>query len=162
MEMLEIERKFLVKNNAFKEESFGQERIIQGYLNSDPARTVRIRISGEQGFLTIKGLSNSGGTTRFEWEKEIDLKEAEALLALCEPGSINKMRYLVKAADKIFEIDEFFDQNEGLIIAEIELNAADEYFEKPNWLGREVTGDQKYYNSQLGKRPFSKWIVEKE
>ncbi len=155
--MLEIERKFLVKNNAFKEKSFAKKRITQGYLNSDPARTVRVRITGEQGFLTIKGLSNPGGTTRFEWEKEIDLQEAEALLKLCEPGSINKMRYLVKAADKIFEIDEFFDQNEGLIVAEIELNAADEYFEKPNWLGQEVTGDQKYYNSQLTKKPFLKW-----
>lgn len=162
MKMLEIERKFLVKNNTFKEEYFAKKRIIQGYLNSDPARTVRVRISGKQGFLTIKGSSESGGTTRFEWEKEIELQEAEALLSLCEPGSINKVRYLVKAADKIYEIDEFFEQNDGLIVAEIELDAADEYFEKPNWLGQEVTGDQKYYNSQLSKRPFLKWTVEEK
>jgi CYTH domain-containing protein len=162
MKMLEIERKFLVKNNTFKEESFAEKRITQGYLNSDPARTVRVRISGEQGFLTIKGSSESGGTTRFEWEKEIELLEAEALLSLCEPGSINKVRYLVKAADKIYEIDEFFDQNDGLIVAEIELDAADEYFEKPKWLGQEVTGDEKYYNSQLSKKPFLKWTVEEK
>jgi len=162
MKMLEIERKFLVKNNAFKDESFAKKRITQGYLNSDPARSVRVRIAGEQGFLTIKGLSESGGTTRFEWEKEIDLQEAEALLSLCQPGSINKVRYLVKAGEKTYEIDEFFDQNEGLIVAEIELNEADENFEKPNWLGQEVTGEKRYYNSQLGIRPFLKWTFEEK
>ncbi|HEA31029.1 MAG TPA: CYTH domain-containing protein [Leeuwenhoekiella sp.] len=157
MKLLEIERKFLVKNTAFKEESYAHKRITQGYLNSNPARTVRVRISGKQAFLTIKGIPESGGTTRFEWEKEIDLEEAEALLPLCEPGSIDKMRYLIKAQDKIYEVDEFFEDNEGLIVAEIELNAANEDFLKPNWLGEEVTGDEKYYNSQLGKRPFIKW-----
>ncbi|WP_031426583.1 CYTH domain-containing protein [Flavimarina sp. Hel_I_48] len=155
--MLEIERKFLVKNHSFKDNSFSNKRITQGYLNSEPSRTVRVRIYGDQGFLTIKGAADAGGTTRFEWEKEIELQEAEKLLNLSEPGSIDKIRYLFKAGDKTFEIDEFFGENEGLLVAEIELNAADEEFEKPDWLGAEVTGDAKYYNSQLGKRPFSTW-----
>jgi len=157
MKMLEIERKFLVKNLSFKEKSFANKRIIQGYLNSEPSRTVRVRIYGEQGFLTIKGAPDASGTTRFEWEKSIDFTEAKMLLNICEAGVIDKTRYLFRAADKVFEIDEFYGENEGLVVAEIELSSADETFEKPDWLGMEVTGDTKYYNSQLANKPFLKW-----
>ena len=154
---LEIERKFLVKNDVFKKESFQQKIIKQGYLNSDKNRTVRIRISDHQGFITVKGVSNASGTTRFEWEKEIDVQEANQLLAICEPNIIEKTRYLVKNGIHIFEIDEFFGANKGLVIAEIELNSENETFEKPSWLSEEVTGNTMYYNATLSKLPFSLW-----
>lgn len=154
---LEIERKFLVKNDAFKKESFQQKIIKQGYLNSDKNRTVRIRISDHQGFITVKGVSNASGTTRFEWEKEIDVTEATEMLSLCETTIIDKNRFLVESGKHIFEIDEFYGDNQGLIIAEIELNSENETFEKPTWLGAEVTGNAKYYNSYLSKFPFSTW-----
>ncbi|MDP5045029.1 MAG: CYTH domain-containing protein [Leeuwenhoekiella sp.] len=155
--MLEIERKFLVKSDAFKNEAFSQSEIKQGYLNSNPSRAVRIRIYNDKGYLTIKGKSDESGTTRFEWEKEIDLTEANALLKLCEPGAISKTRYEVKAGEHIYEVDEFYDDNQGLWLAEIELKDANEAFIKPDWLGDEVTGDVRYYNSQLSKNPFTKW-----
>ena len=155
--MLEIERKFLVKTEAFKPEPFSQSEIKQGYLNSNPERSVRIRIKNKTGFLTIKGKSDATGTTRFEWEKKIDKEEAEALLKLCEPGVISKIRYEVKADRHIYEVDEFFDENEGLILAEIELDSVEENFVKPSWLGEEVTGDNRYYNSQLSKIPYKSW-----
>ena len=155
--MLEIERKFLVKTEAFKAESFSQSEIKQGYLNSNPERSVRIRIKNKTGFRTIKGKSDATGTTRFEWEKKIDKEEAEALLKLCEPGVISKIRYEVKADRHIYEVDEFFDENEGLILAEIELDSVEENFVKPSWLGEEVTGDNRYYNSQLSKIPYKSW-----
>ncbi|WP_028377007.1 CYTH domain-containing protein [Leeuwenhoekiella sp. MAR_2009_132] len=155
--MLEIERKFLVKSDAFKNEAFSQSEIKQGYLNSNPSRAVRIRIHNDKGYLTIKGKSDESGTTRFEWEKEIDLTEANALLKLCEPGAISKTRYEVKAGEHIYEVDEFYDDNQGLWLAEIELKDANEAFIKPDWLGDEVTGDVRYYNSQLSKNPFTKW-----
>jgi len=155
--MIEIERKFLVKTNAFKNEAFSKSRIVQGFLNSDAERTVRVRIKGDIGFLTIKGISNASGTSRFEWEKEISLSEAEQLLSLCEKGSIDKTRYFVKGNNHTFEVDEFHGDNDGLIVAEIELNDENESFEKPNWLGKEVTGEVKYYNSQLAKNPFKSW-----
>ena len=126
-------------------------------MSTDPERTVRVRVKGSQGFLTIKGKSNISGTSRFEWEKEIDLQEAEALLKLCKKGIIDKIRYEVKSNTHIYEIDEFFGNNKGLIIAEIELNSEEESFEKPDWLGVEVTGDIKYYNSQLSITPFCEW-----
>lgn len=154
---LEIERKFLVKNDDFKKVAFHQKIIKQGYLNSDKNRTVRIRISDNQGFITVKGISNDSGTTRFEWEKEIDVEEANQLLALCEPNIIEKTRFLVKNGTHIFEIDEFFGANKGLLIAEIELKFEDETFEKPIWLGKEVTGNATYYNASLSKLPFSLW-----
>ena len=154
---IEIERKFLVKNDDFKKMSFQQKTLQQGYLNSDKHRTVRIRISDNQGFITVKGVSNAAGTTRFEWEKEIDIEEAKQLLALCEPNIIEKTRFLVKNGIHIFEIDEFFGANKGLLIAEIELNSENEAFEKPSWLGEEVTGNTKYYNASLSKLPFSSW-----
>jgi len=155
--MIEIERKFLVKSNAYKEESFKATRITQGFLNTDKNRTIRVRVKEDKGYLTVKGKSTSNGLSRFEWEKEISKIDAESLLQLCEKGIIDKIRYHVKVDTHVFEVDEFLDGNKGLIIAEIELNHENEAFEKPNWLGKEVTGDIKYYNSQLSKQPFKTW-----
>ena len=157
---IEIERKFLVNSIEYKTQAYKNTRITQGFLNTDPERTVRVRIKGAQGFLTIKGISNSSGTSRFEWEKEILLPEAEALLNLCEKGVIDKTRFEVKLDEHVFEIDEFYGENEGLTIAEIELQSENEYFKKPFWLGKEVTGDTKYYNSQLSLHPFKNWQKE--
>lgn len=154
---IEIERKFLVKNLNYKSESFEKKYIKQGYLNSDKNRTVRIRVSNNTGFITIKGKSSKNGTSRFEWEKEIPVTEAEELLLLCEPTIIEKTRYLIKVGYHTFEVDEFAGENSGLVVAEIELNAEDEVFEKPNWLSKEVTGDLKYYNSSISKLPFINW-----
>ncbi len=153
----EIERKFLVISDDFKKTALKKMRIKQGFLSSVPERTVRIRIKEDNAYITVKGLSNKSGTTRYEWEKEIPVKEAEELLELCEPGIINKSRYLIKSEKHTFEVDEFYDENAGLIIAEIELNDEKEDFEKPDWLGKEVTGDIRYYNSQLSKNPFKNW-----
>ncbi|MEP3837526.1 MAG: CYTH domain-containing protein [Algibacter sp.] len=155
--MIEIERKFLVTSNAFKAEAFKATRIIQGYLNSNKERAVRVRLKGEQGYLTIKGASSKNGLSRFEWEKEIPNNEAQELLNLCEPGVIDKIRYEVKVGLHIFEVDTFFGDNEGLIIAEVELKNENEAFEKPNWLGEEVSGQIKYYNSQLSNNPYNTW-----
>jgi adenylate cyclase len=155
--MIEIERKFLVTSEAFKKEAFAQNRIAQGYLSSVPERTVRVRIKGDKGFLTIKGVSNESGLSRFEWEKEIPVDEAVALLKLCEKGVIDKTRFEVKIGNHIFEVDEFHGKNEGLIIAEVELKSETEAFEKPSWLGKEVTHDNRYYNSYLSKNPFTNW-----
>lgn len=156
-ELIEIERKFLVLSDAFKSESFKKSRIVQGFLNSDNDRIVRIRIRGEDGFLTVKGRPSEDGLTRFEWEKQISKSDAEALLNLCEEGLIDKIRYEVKCGDHVFEIDEFFGTNEGLIVAEVELTEVSEVFKKPDWLGVEVTGQIKYYNSQLLKHPYTNW-----
>lgn len=155
--MKEIERKFLVNSSDFMLYSKNENRIVQGYLNSNPARTVRVRIKGNKGFLTIKGIGNKSGTTRFEWEKEIFVAEAEALLLLCEKGIIDKIRYEIPVEKHIFEVDVFSGENEGLVIAEVELLDENETFEKPNWLGKEVTGDKKYYNSYLSEKPFKAW-----
>jgi CYTH domain-containing protein len=155
--MIEIERKFLVTSNDFKQEAFKSKRIIQGFLNTNKYRTVRVRLKGEQGFITVKGQTENNGTTRFEWEKEISKKEAEGLLELCEPGIIDKERFEIKVGTHIFEVDVFSGDNDGLIIAEIELAYENEPFKKPNWLGKEVTGDIKYYNSQLSKHPYKTW-----
>ena len=155
--MQEIERKFLVKNDNYKNQAQSNYRIVQGFLNTDPERTVRVRIKGDTAFLTIKGIGNESGTTRFEWEKEIPVSEADALLKLCEKGEIDKIRYEIIAGNHTFEEDEFSGYNKGLIIAEVELSAEEEVFVKPDWLGKEVTGEVKYYNSQLSKNPFSEW-----
>jgi adenylate cyclase len=155
--MIEIERKFLVKSDAFKREAFAKHHLVQGYLNSNPERTVRIRIKGESVFLKIKGTRNETGTTRLEWETELSLMDAKPLLAICEKGVIDKMRYEVKAGNHVFEVDEFFGENEGLIVAEIELSSEDERFIKPDWLGAEVTNDTRYYNAYLSKNPFKSW-----
>ncbi len=152
----EIERKFLVKG-SFKDQSKKSTRITQGYLSSVPERTVRIRIKGNQGFITIKGIGNKSGASRYEWEKELSVSEAEELLQLCEPGTIDKTRYLVPVGNHTFEVDEFYGENKGLVLAEIELSTEDEHFDKPHWLGDEVTGDMRYYNSMLMKNPYTNW-----
>ena len=154
---IEIERKFLVRNLDFKTESFEKKYIKQGYLNSNKNRTVRIRIADDIAFITIKGKSNTAGTSRFEWEKEIPFSEADELLLLCEPNLIEKQRYLIKKGGHTFEVDFFLGDNLGLIVAEIELTAENEEFEKPSWLAKEVTGDLKYYNSSISKLPFKDW-----
>ncbi|WP_306567438.1 CYTH domain-containing protein [Flavobacterium lindanitolerans] len=155
--MLEIERKFLVNSDQFKTLAFAKNHIAQGYLNSHPERTVRIRIKGESGFLTIKGKGNESGVSRFEWETEIPLMEARHLIQLCEKGVIDKIRYEVRSGNHIFEVDEFFGDNEGLVIAEVELKSEDETFEKPDWLGSEVTNDERYYNAFLSQHPYKTW-----
>lgn len=155
--MIEIERKFLVTSEVYKNEAHKSTRIVQGFLNTDPERTVRIRIKGEQAFITVKGIGNVSGTSRFEWEKSIDLKEAEQLLSLCEPGMIEKTRYEIQSGKHTIEVDEFFGENSGLVMAEIELNHENETFTKPIWLGKEVTGETKYYNAQLSKIPYNLW-----
>ncbi|CAM1370530.1 Inorganic triphosphatase [Tenacibaculum soleae] len=154
---IEIERKFLITSDEFKQKAHQKNYIKQGFLNADKNRVVRVRIMNDLGFLTIKGASNKTGTSRFEWEKKIDLQEAKELLNLCEKGIIEKYRYLVKIDNHTYEIDEFLGENEGLLVAEIELNNENEHFTKPNWLGEEVTGNIKYYNSNLSKLPFLKW-----
>lgn len=155
--MIEIERKFLVTSNDFMEESEAQFEIAQGYLSSNPVRTVRVRIKGDKGFLTIKGKSSESGASRFEWEKEIAVDEAKQLLLLCENGVIEKTRYHVKKGNHLFEVDVFYGENDGLVMAEIELSDENETFEKPNWLGKEVTHDERYYNAYLSHRPFMTW-----
>ena len=153
----EIERKFLVRGD-FKAEAYKSTRIIQAYLSSVPERVVRVRVKGDKGYLTIKGQANDTGASRFEWEKEIAVDEALALLELAEPGRIDKTRYLVKNTDgkHTWEVDEFHGDNEGLVMAEIELIDENDLFDKPDWLGNEVTGDPRYYNSMLVKRPYKK------
>ncbi len=152
----EIERKFLVKGD-FKNQASKETRIVQGYLSSIPERTVRVRIKGDKGYITIKGIGNTSGASRYEWEKEIPTNEVEELLKICEPGVIDKTRYLVKVGNHTFEVDEFYGENKELILAELELTSETETFPKPEWLGEEVTGDPKYYNSMLMKNPFTKW-----
>ncbi len=152
----EIEKKFLV-NGDFKPSAFRATRITQSYLSSVPERTVRVRIKGDKGYITIKGIGNAGGASRFEWEKEIPVEDVRALLEICEPGVIDKTRYLVKAGTHIFEVDEFYGDNEGLTVAEVELSDENESFDIPFWLGEEVTGDAKYYNSMLTKNPYKNW-----
>lgn len=152
--MVEIERKFLITSAAYKKEAFSQNRIKQGYLSSVPERTVRVRVKGNKAYITIKGISNATGMSRFEWEKEIPVNEAENLLLLCEKGIIDKTRFEVKIGIHTYEVDEFYGENEGLVIAEIELQSENETFEKPSWLGKEVTNDKRYYNSYLSNNPY--------
>ena len=157
MSSKEIERKFLVKSHDYRKEAQKTEEIIQGFLSSVPERTVRVRMVDKIGWITVKGIGNASGTTRFEWEKEIPGSEAKSLLDLCEPGRIEKIRYYVKRGIHTFEVDEFKGSNQGLVVAEIELEDETESFEHPSWLGEEVTGQTKYYNASLSKLPFSKW-----
>jgi len=152
--MLEIERKFLVNSTIFKERTYRQYVIKQGYLTTDPERTVRVRIKGDKGYLTIKGISNVSGMTRIEVEEEIAIEKAETLLDLCLPYPIDKTRYEIPVNGHIWEVDVFHGIHEGLIIAEIELTTETEAFDKPQWLGQEVTGDPKYYNSYLSQHPL--------
>ncbi|AOW21137.1 CYTH domain-containing protein [Urechidicola croceus] len=154
---VEIERKFLLKNDSFKSESFKTSYIKQGFLNSNKNRVVRVRLIDKSGYLTVKGISNEEGLTRFEWEKKISKKDAESLLKLCEKGVIEKYRHFIKKGKHTFEVDEFLGDNIGLVIAEIELSEENEDFDKPKWLGKEVTGIIKYYNSELSKNSFKNW-----
>jgi len=158
MSGMEIERKFLVKAGAdFRSRAYASSRICQGYIASGHGRTVRVRTRDDRAYLTIKGPSLDGGLSRYEFEKEITTEEARQLFHLCEPGLIDKTRYLVKSGEHTFEIDEFYGDNEGLIIAEVELSSPDESFEKPDFIGEEVTGDRRYYNSHLRANPYRNW-----
>ena len=151
--MQEIERKFLVRDDSFKLEASRFHHIIQAYLSRDKARTVRVRIKDASGFITIKGNSNASGTTRFEWEKEILLNDAQSLIDIALPGVIEKVRYIIPAENDLFwEVDEFLGENEGLLLAEIELPSENTTFAKPDWLGDEVTGQPEYYNAALSKK----------
>lgn len=155
--MQEIERKFLVKSEAFKIEASTSTSISQGFLNADKARTVRVRLTDDKAFLTIKGETSSSGMSRLEWETEIPVEDAKTLLTLCEPGVIEKRRYYIQQGEHTFEVDEFYGENQGLIIAEVELQTEQDVIQRPDWLGSEVTGEVKYYNAMLSKHPFSKW-----
>lgn len=157
MSGLEIERKFLVKDTSYRAQAFSSSRIKQGYIYSGHGRTVRVRLRDDRGYLTIKGPSKDGGISRYEFEKEITIDEANHLFALCEPGMIDKTRYLVKSGKHTFEVDEFYDANEGLVIAEVELGSEDETYVKPDFIGKEVTGDRRFYNSHLIKMPYVLW-----
>ena len=157
MSGLEIERKFLVRNSDYKRQAFSSSRIQQGYICSGHGRTVRVRVRDDRGYLTIKGPSDKEGVVRYEFEKEITLEEARELMKLCEPGRVDKTRYLVKSGNHTFEVDEFYGENEGLVMAEVELQRADEPYEKPNFIGEEVTGDHRYTNTHLSKHPFQSW-----
>ena len=152
----EIERKFLVAGD-FKQAAGNAVRITQGYLSSVPERIVRVRVKGEKGFITVKGIGNDTGASRFEWEKEIPVEDVKELLKICEPGVIDKTRYLVDCGAHTFEVDEFYGDNEGLVVAEVELSDENEEFSRPEWLGEEVTGDKKYYNAMLMKNPYKNW-----
>lgn len=155
----EIERKFLVKG-PFKELASSSSHIMQGYISSMRGRTVRVRIRDDKGYLTIKGPSDQGGLVRYEFEKEISLQDAHDLMKICEPGIIDKTRYLVPYGGHVFEVDEFYGENDGLILAEVELESADEPFDKPVFLGREVTGDRRFYNSCMRTHPYCQWKDE--
>lgn len=155
----EIERKFLVRGE-YKSQAYASSRIVQGYICSARGRTVRVRIRDTKGYLTIKGASDAAGMSRYEWEREIPLAEAEELMKLCEPGVIDKTRYLVRSGRHVFEVDEFYGDNQGLVVAEVELDSETEPFEKPAFIGREVTGDVRYYNSQLMKHPYAEWKTQ--
>jgi CYTH domain-containing protein len=154
---MEIERKFLVKDNSFMDEAFDAKRIVQGYICADAERSVRIRIRGEEGSLTIKSATNERGWSRYEFEQAIALKDAEELMKLCLPGMIDKVRHYVKYGSHTWEVDVFHGENEGLTVAEIELESEDEAFELPAWVDKEVSGDPGYYNSMLASRPYSTW-----
>ena len=154
---MEIERKFLVRDNTFVDEAYMKRRIVQGYICSDKGRSVRVRIRDNEGFLTIKSATNERGWSRYEFETPIPLNDAEELMGLCLPGIIDKIRHYIKVGSHIWEVDIFHGENEGLIMAEIELESEEDSFEIPLWAGQEVSGDAKYYNSMLAKYPFSKW-----
>ena len=156
MSGLEIERKFLVRRNCdWKAQAHDVSHILQGYMAA--IHTVRVRIRDERAYLTIKGKSRDGGLSRYEFEKEITLEEGRSLMALCEKGVIDKHRYLIDYAGHTFEVDEFHGDNEGLVMAEVELGSVDEHFEKPDFIGQEVTGDKHYYNRYMREHPYKEW-----
>lgn len=155
---IETERKFLVTGD-YKDQAYDATHICQGYIASGGGRTVRVRIRGDKGYLTIKGPSRQAGLSRYEFEQEIAIADARDLMAICEPGIIDKTRYLVKSPDgrHIWEVDEFHGDNEGLVMAEVELASEDEPYTKPSFVGREVTGDRRFYNSHMRSYPFKMW-----
>ncbi|NCT83952.1 MAG: CYTH domain-containing protein [Comamonadaceae bacterium] len=152
---IEIERKFLVAGDGWRQPPERQTRYCQGYLSRDPARTVRVRLAGDHAFLTIKGATT--GATRAEFEYEIPTADAQALLALCDDPVVEKIRHLCVVDGMTWEVDEFLGTNAGLVVAEIELQAEDQPFTRPAWLGAEVTGDARYVNANLAVRPFTRW-----
>ena len=154
---IETERKFLVKDDSFKAAAAESHRLTQGYICKGSGRTVRVRLWDDKAVLTIKGAGSASGMSRYEWEKEITAEDASDLFLLCQDGIIDKTRYIVPFDGKIFEVDEFHGENSGLVMAEIELASEDENFTKPEWLGAEVTGDRRYYNSMLSLNPYSHW-----
>ena len=154
---IETERKFLVKDEGFKAQAVDNHHVRQGYIAHDDGRTVRVRLWDDKGVLTIKGPTMGAGMSRFEWERELTREEAEDLFVLCKPGMVDKTRWIIPAGARKFEVDEFHGENEGLVMAEIELGSEDETFERPSWLGEEVTGDKRYYNSYLARIPFKRW-----
>jgi len=154
---IEIEKKYTVKDTEFLLKKYESEKIIQGYLSTDPERTVRVRVKGNRGFITIKGKSFSDGSSRFEWEKEIDVNEVLALLPLCLPGVINKTRYLVPYKNQLFEVDVFHDDNQGLVIAELELLSEQQKIDLPDWIDQDVTNDVRFYNAYIVNNPFKNW-----
>ncbi|MGL4519893.1 MAG: CYTH domain-containing protein [Phocaeicola sp.] len=153
----EIERKFLVLNDSYKQQAYAVSRIVQGYICQSDGNCVRVRVRDEKGYLTIKGASSEDGLSRYEWEREITLAEAEELLKLCRGGVIDKMRYLVKSKNHLFEVDEFFGANEGLVMAEVELLTELDEVKIPLFIGKEVTGDVRYYNLFLMQKPYKEW-----
>ena len=159
---IEIERKFLVKDESFKRMATESHRLTQGYICKESGRTVRVRLWDDKGYLTIKGGGSASGMSRYEWEKEIPADEARELMELCVGGVIDKTRYIVPYGGHTFEVDEFQGDNRGLVVAEVELSATGEAFERPPFLGREVTGQVRYYNSQLMQRPYSTWSEEEK
>ena len=154
---LEIERKYLVLDSSYKHEAYSSSHIRQGYICSERGRSVRIRIRDEHAYLTIKGPSLDGGLSRYEFEQQIPFDDAQKLMSLCEPGIIDKTRWLVRSGDHIFEVDEFHADNDGLVVAEVELNNPTETPLLPHFIGQEVTGDRRYYNSQLRRHPYTQW-----
>lgn len=154
---IEIERKFLVSDDSYKTLAYHSDRIAQGYICREGGNSARVRVRGDKGYITIKGPSRDGGLSRYEWEKEIPVQEAWELMRLCNGATIDKTRYLVRCGAHTFEIDEFYGDNEGLVVAEVELSNADELFEKPGFIGKEVTGDKRYYNSSLTRVPYKCW-----
>ena len=153
---IEIERKFLVCGE-YKSKAYSHINIEQGYFDSAPGRTIRVRIRDDKAYLTIKGPSNQAGLARYEFETEVSLEDGRQLMALCRPGRIDKTRWLIKNGKHTIEVDEFHGDNDGLVMAEIELGSEDEEYEKPDFLGKEVTGDRRYYNSHLMRFPYCLW-----
>ena len=153
---IETERKFLV-TGSYKHLAYSSSQITQGYISSSPGRSVRVRIYGDKAFITIKTSIGTSVMSRFEWEKEISVADADELLKMCLPGIIEKTRHLVNYKEQCFEIDEFHADNEGLVIAEIELESETQTVELPDFIGQEVTGDKRYYNSYLRGMPYKSW-----
>jgi len=160
MSGMEIERKFLVRDSSYRQQARSSSHIRQGYISSERGCTVRVRLRDDEAFLTIKGPSADGGLSRYEFEKAISREEGEQLLKLCQPGIIDKTRYLVDSGNHTFEVDEFHADNQGLVVAEVELRSADEPYVAPPFIGREVTGDRRYYNSHLRQHPYCQWKQE--